>query len=56
MERFYKELSAGRGRAEALRSAQLQLLRNPGTRSFLYWAPVILSGDTAPLPQALFQR
>ncbi len=56
MERFYKELSAGRDRAEALRSAQLQLLRNPATRSFLYWAPVILSGDTAPLPQALFQR
>ena len=56
MEHFYKELSAGRGRAEALRSAQLQLLRNPATRSFLYWAPVILSGDTTPLPPAIFQR
>ncbi len=56
MERFYKELSASRGRAEALRTAQLQLLRNPATHSFLYWAPVILSGDTTPLPPAIFQR
>jgi CHAT domain-containing protein/Flp pilus assembly protein TadD len=56
MERFYKELSAGRGRAEALRAAQLQLLRNPATHSFLFWAPVILSGDTTPLPLAIFQR
>ncbi len=56
MERFYKELSAGRGRAEALRTAQLQLLKNPATHSFLYWAPLILSGDTTLLPQSMFQR
>ncbi len=56
MERFYKELSAGRGRADALRQAQLQLLANPKTRSFLYWAPVILSGDTGPLPRTLFAQ
>ena len=56
MERFYKELSAGRSRADALRAAQLQLLKAPATHSFLYWAPVILSGDTTPLPQAIFQR
>jgi len=56
MTRFYKELSAGRSRAEALRLAKLQLLRNPETASFLYWAPVILSGDPGPLPAALFQR
>ena len=54
MHRFYKELSAGKGRAEALRQAQLQLLRNPSTASFLQWAPVILSGDPAPLPNAWF--
>jgi CHAT domain-containing protein/tetratricopeptide (TPR) repeat protein len=54
MDRFYKELSAGKGRAEALRQAQLQLLRNPRTASFLEWAPVILSGDPAPLPKELF--
>ena len=56
MDRFYKELSAGRGRAEALRLAQLQLLRKSETSNFLYWSPVILSGDPAPLPAALFAR
>jgi len=56
IERFYKELSAGRARDEALRAAQLQLVRNPATSSFLFWAPVILSGDTSPLPPAIFQR
>ena len=54
MNQFYKELSAGKGRAEALRQAQLQLLRNPKTASFLHWAPVILSGDPGPLPKELF--
>jgi CHAT domain-containing protein/tetratricopeptide (TPR) repeat protein len=54
MDRFYKELSAGVGRAEALRRAQVQLLRNPATASFLQWAPVILSGDPGPLPHELF--
>jgi len=56
MTRFYKELSTGRGRAEALRLAQLQLLRKPETANFLYWAPVILSGNPSPLPPALFLR
>jgi CHAT domain-containing protein len=56
MDRFYKELSVGKGRAEALRQAQLQLLRNPRTASFLEWAPVILSGDPAPLPKELFAQ
>jgi len=55
MQRFYKELSAGHSRAEALRQAQLQLLKNPATHSFLYWAPVILSGDTEPMPLTVFQ-
>jgi CHAT domain-containing protein/Tfp pilus assembly protein PilF len=56
MTRFYKELSAGRSRSDALRLAKLQLLRKPETANFLYWAPVILSGDPGPLPTALFQR
>ena len=56
MERFYKELAAGHDRAEALRQAQLQLFKTPATRSFLYWAPVILSGDTEPLPRTIFQH
>ena len=54
MNGFYRELSAGKDRADALRAAQLQLLRNRVTGSFLQWAPVILSGDTAPLPATLF--
>ena len=54
MERFYRELSAGKGRAEALRLAQMQLLRTRATASFLHWAPVILSGDPGPLPQSVF--
>ena len=56
MDRFYKELRAGKGRAEALRQAQLQLLGNATTASFLQWAPVILSGDPGPLPKNLFAR
>jgi CHAT domain-containing protein len=56
MDHFYKELGAGQGRAEALRQAQLRLLKNPRTASFLQWAPVILSGDPAPLPKTLFAQ
>ena len=55
MDRFYQELSTGRGRSEALRLAQLELLRKPATHNFLYWAPMILSGDPSPLPAALFR-
>ena len=54
MDRFYEELSTGKGRAEALRQAQLQLLRNSRTASFLQWSPVILSGSSGPLPKSLF--
>jgi CHAT domain-containing protein/lipopolysaccharide biosynthesis regulator YciM len=56
MDRFYQELSEGKGRAEALRRAQLQLLRNSRTAGFLQWAPVILSGDPGPLPKELFAQ
>ncbi|HEX5230046.1 MAG TPA: CHAT domain-containing tetratricopeptide repeat protein [Bryobacteraceae bacterium] len=56
MVRFYKELSLGRGRADALRTAMLEAMRAPGEASFLYWAPVILSGDPSPLPKELFAR
>jgi len=56
MDRFYRELSAGKGRAEALRQAQLQLLGSRAKPSFLQWAPVILSGDPSPLPPSLFQQ
>lgn len=56
MDRFYREVSAGKGRAEALRQAQLQLLRNSRTAGLLEWAPVILSGDPDPLPRSLFAK
>jgi len=54
MGRFYQELSAGKGRAEALRLAQLQALGNPRTANFLEWAPVVLSGDPGAVPKAWF--
>ncbi len=54
MSRFYTELRSGKDRAQALRQAMLQVKRAPETGSFLYWAPVILSGDPAPLPKTLF--
>jgi hypothetical protein len=37
-----------------LRLAMLQVMRTPHENSFLYWAPVILSGDPTPLPKQLF--
>jgi CHAT domain-containing protein len=55
MERFYKELCSGQDRAEALRQAMLQVMRGPQANTFLYWAPVILSGDPSPLPRHLFE-
>jgi len=56
MNRFYKELSLGTPRDEALRRAKLQLLHTPSTKSFLAWAPVILSGDPRPVPRSWFGR
>jgi CHAT domain-containing protein len=49
MSSFYRALVAGRSRADALRSAKLQLKSQTATRSFLYWSPVILSGNATPL-------
>jgi len=53
MSAFYRGLSSGKDRAEALRQAQLQMLK---TSSFLEWAPLILSGDPTPLPRQLFAK
>jgi CHAT domain-containing protein len=55
MEHFYARLAAGRTRADALRDAKLLLRRSAATSSFLYWAPVILSGSGAALPPGLFR-
>ena len=48
-----RRLSLGRGRADALRSAMLEVMRTPEQKGFLYWAPVILTGDPRPLAQAI---
>lgn len=46
VERFYRELVAAKGnRAEALREAQLALLREPETAHPFYWAPFLLIGN-----------
>ena len=59
MERFYEQLKAGRNKAEALRGAQLAMLRSEppssgakqSTKSTttwqhpFYWAPMILTGE-----------
>jgi CHAT domain-containing protein len=56
MTQFYSGLAAGLTRSDALRRAKLQLRRSPATGSFLYWAPVILSGSASALPASLFRR
>jgi CHAT domain-containing protein/tetratricopeptide (TPR) repeat protein len=56
INRFYQGLAAGDTRADALRRAKLLVRRSPHTSSFLYWAPVILSGAPGPLPASLFHR
>jgi CHAT domain-containing protein len=45
MDAFYRHLKAGKGRAEALRQAQLQLLGGRRHSHPYYWAPFILVGD-----------
>jgi CHAT domain-containing protein len=42
---FYQRLHAGEGRAEALRNAQLAMLRGPRWRHPFFWAGFIESGD-----------
>jgi filamentous hemagglutinin family protein len=46
MQAFYKALSQpGTTKAEALRQAQIQLLRNPQYQTPYYWAPYVLVGN-----------
>ena len=49
MRQFYRGLAAGGNPATALRDAKNFLRRERATQSFLYWAPVIMSGDVSPL-------
>ncbi|AUB43205.1 Tetratricopeptide (plasmid) [Nostoc flagelliforme CCNUN1] len=45
MEEFYKELKNGIPKAEALRLAQLTLMKNPKYAHHYYWAPFLLVGS-----------
>jgi CHAT domain-containing protein len=45
MGRFYRNLRAGRGRLEALRGAQFEMMRRKESASPFYWASFVLVGD-----------
>jgi CHAT domain-containing protein len=45
MEGFYGALQAGRSKDEALRQAQLALLKKPKTAHPFHWAAFEISGD-----------
>lgn len=45
MVEFYRHLTAGEGRAEALRQAEVSLLERPETAHPFHWAPFVLIGD-----------
>jgi len=45
MEAFYQRLSAGEPAADALRGAQMELLRDPNYSDPKYWAAFSLTGD-----------
>lgn len=47
MESFYRHLSEGEPKADALRSAKLELLRREPNLAPHYWAPFVLIGDAA---------
>ena len=46
---FYKELLHGKGRGDALREAQLQMLQNKSHSHPYYWASFIQTGEWANL-------
>lgn len=45
MVEFYRNLTAGKSRAAAMRAAQLKVLRDGRTKNPLFWAPFVLYGD-----------
>jgi len=49
MGAYYAGLKQGLGRGEALRQAQLTMLRRKGREHPYYWASFIQSGEWAPL-------
>jgi CHAT domain-containing protein/Flp pilus assembly protein TadD len=49
MVKYYQNLKAGKGRHEALREAQMNLLKTPGYEHPYYWASFVPSGDWSAL-------
>ena len=49
MFKFYRRLKAGEGRSQALRNAQLDLIKNPKRNHPYFWASFIQSGEWANL-------
>jgi CHAT domain-containing protein len=45
MMAFYKEIAAGQSKAEAMRRAQLAVMRDPRFAHPYYWAPFVVLGD-----------
>ncbi len=45
MKTFYRELKAGKSKAEAKQLAEIALLKNKETAHPYYWAPFVLMGD-----------
>jgi CHAT domain-containing protein len=45
MAEFYRQLAAGRNKAEALRGAQLLALNDARYAHPAYWAPFLLIGE-----------
>ena len=45
MERFYRELKAGKSKGEAKQAAEISLLRKKETAHPYFWAPFVLIGD-----------
>jgi CHAT domain-containing protein len=52
MDRYYGGLRSGGGRSEALRQAQLALLRDEQHGHPFYWAAFVVIGDERPLSQS----
>jgi CHAT domain-containing protein len=48
MEAFYRHLKEGKGKAQALRAAKLELIRT-GKENPFYWGSFVLIGDSSPL-------